>query len=43
MVSGLASILGCYCFPTSLALCVWGAIVLFDRDVGLRFEATRGS
>jgi hypothetical protein len=43
LVSGLASIIGCYCFPTSLALCVWGAIVLFDHDVGQRFEATRRS
>ncbi|GAB4216488.1 MAG: hypothetical protein OHK0013_43050 [Sandaracinaceae bacterium] len=43
LVSGLVSILGCYCFPTSLALLVWGAIVLFDRDVGQRFEAVRGS
>jgi hypothetical protein len=41
LVSGLASITGCYCFPTSLLLCVWGAVVLLDRDVAARFAATR--
>ena len=33
LVFGLASMLGCYCFPTSLAMLVWGMIVLLDPDV----------
>lgn len=28
--SGLASLLGCYCFPTSLGLFIWGLMVLLD-------------
>lgn len=40
---GLVTVLGCYCSPTSIALLVWGAIVLLHGDVRGRFAATRGS
>lgn len=37
--SGLLSITGCYCLPTSIILAIWGLIVVFDKDVAARFEA----
>jgi hypothetical protein len=40
---GLVTVLGCYCSPTSIALLIWGAIVLVHEDVSARFAATRGS
>lgn len=39
-LSGVLSISGCYCLPTSILLAVWGLVVLFDRDVTARFAAT---
>lgn len=41
--SGLATLLGCYCFPTSLALFIWGLMILLDdgtREVMAANEAT---
>lgn len=42
----LLSLIGCmgfYCIPTTLALLVWGLVVLFNDDVAARFAATRSS
>lgn len=38
LASGLLSVVGCYCLPTSIALLVWGLVVLFDDAVVRRFE-----
>ncbi|MEZ6058817.1 MAG: hypothetical protein R3C19_00480 [Planctomycetaceae bacterium] len=35
---GLGTILTCYCFPTALALFIYGLIVLLDRSVKKAFE-----
>ncbi len=41
--AGLLTVLGCYCTPTSVALLIWGAVVLMHQDVVARFAATRPS
>lgn len=41
--AGVMTVLGCYCAPTSIALLIWGAIVLTHDDVRSRFAATRPS
>jgi hypothetical protein len=43
LIVGLAPALGCYCGPTSVALLVWGVIVLRDPDVRARFAASSGT
>ncbi len=35
---GLSSILTCYCFPTSLALGIYGLVVLLNGSVALAFQ-----
>ena len=40
---GLVTVLGCYCSPTSIAMLVWGLIVLMHEDVRARFAAAGGS
>jgi hypothetical protein len=41
--AGLVTVLGCYCSPTSIAMLVWGLIVLMHEDVRARFAAAGGS
>jgi len=36
--SGLATILGCYCLPTAIGLCIFGLIVLFGDGTADRFR-----
>ena len=36
--AGLLTVAGCYCAPTSAAMLVWGAIVLFSDNVKERFQ-----
>jgi len=38
---GLLTFLGCYCLPTSLAMIVYGSIVLHSGEVVERFDAER--
>ena len=38
LAAGLVSVVGCYCAPTTVALLVWGMIVLFDGAVQTRFR-----
>lgn len=35
---GLVSICSCYCMPTAIGVCVWGAIVYMNADVKRAFE-----
>jgi len=39
LLSGVMSVIGCYCLPTSVLLIIWGLIVLFDESVAKRFTA----
>ncbi len=41
--SGLLTLIGCYCAPTSLGLAVWGVIVLAGEAVRDRFAAAAAS
>jgi hypothetical protein len=41
--AGVATVFGCYCAPTSIALLIWGVVVLANRDVIARFAASSGS
>lgn len=41
--SGLLTVIGCYCAPTSLGLAVWGVIVLASEPVRDRFAAGAAS
>ncbi|HEV7221260.1 MAG TPA: hypothetical protein VGN42_01065 [Pirellulales bacterium] len=41
LFSGLATVFGCYCFPTALALLIYGLIVYFDRQTVYAFELGR--
>ena len=36
--TGLLTVITCYCFPTSLALAVYGLIVLLNQPVALAFQ-----
>jgi hypothetical protein len=38
MISGLLTLFGCYCFPTALALLIYGLIVYFDRQTVYAFQ-----
>lgn len=38
--AGLLTVFGCYCGPSSVALFVWGVLVLRDADVRARFAAS---
>lgn len=38
LMSGLVTLFTCYCFPTSLALGIYGMIFLLNQPVGLAFE-----
>lgn len=38
VISGVATMLGCYCAPTSILLLVFGVIVLSDEAVRARFD-----
>ena len=35
---GMVSIMTCYCFPTSLALAIYGLVVLLSQPVKLAFD-----
>ncbi|MEM7479074.1 MAG: hypothetical protein AAF483_29165, partial [Planctomycetota bacterium] len=39
LIGGMASLMTCYCFPTSLGLLIFGLIVLLDQPVRDAFEA----
>lgn len=39
LLAGLLTMLGCYCLPTSVALLVWGLIVLLNPAVVERFDS----
>ena len=39
LVANMATVITCYCFPTSLALLIFGLIVLLDSDVKNAFRA----
>ncbi len=38
LASGMVTMLGCYCFATSVLLAVWGLIVLNDAEVRAQFD-----
>lgn len=38
LFSGLVTLFGCYCFPTALALLIYGLIVYFDRQTVYAFQ-----
>ena len=38
LCAGMATIATCYCFPTSIALAVYGMIVFFNAPVSLAFD-----
>jgi hypothetical protein len=38
LVAGLGVVVSCYCLPTSIALAIYGLIVLLDRPVVTAFE-----
>jgi hypothetical protein len=41
-VSGVGTFMGCYCIPTSVALAIWGMVVLGNAQVRAAFEARQG-
>jgi MFS family permease len=43
LVSGLVGSIFCYCAPSSIALLIWGLVVLLGEDVAARFAVTRPS
>lgn len=42
-IGALPTVFLCYCAPTSIALAIWGLIVLLDEGTGARFAATEAS
>lgn len=43
LAAGLLTVISCYCAPSSIALLIWGAIVLRSPDVAARFDAASSS
>ena len=43
LATGLVTVISCYCAPTSIAMLLWGAVVLFSGDVAARFAVARPS
>ena len=41
--AGLIAMLGCYCAPTSIAILIWGLVVLLGKDVAARFASEETS
>jgi len=41
LCSGLITVVGCYCAPTSLGMLVWGLVILLSGDVADRFATER--
>lgn len=43
LVAGLLAMITCYCAPTSIAMLVWGLVVLLGKDVAARFASEEAS
>jgi hypothetical protein len=41
--AGLLAMVGCYCAPTSIAMLIWGLVVLLGKDVVARFASEEAS